>query len=334
MPNTFIIAEIGQAHEGSLGILHSYIDSLAESGVDAIKFQTHIAYAESSQDETFRVKFSYEDQTRYDYWKRMEFTEEQWRGIKEHCDKVGVEFISSPFSIAAVELLERLGVATYKIGSGEVTNYLMLDRIARTGKRVILSSGMSSYAELSAAYARFKDSGCKVDVLQCTTKYPTTFADVGLNVLGELKERFSGADVGLSDHSGSIYPSLAAVSAGAKILETHVVFDRRMFGPDATSSLLIDEFLELVKGVRAFETMLSTKIEKGSEDFSSLKTLFGKTLAISKDVKAGDIVKFEHLESKKPGNKGIPAKDYESVLGMRFTRDIKAWSFLSDEDIQ
>jgi N,N'-diacetyllegionaminate synthase len=146
----FIIAEIGQAHDGSLGILHSYIDAIAATGVDAIKFQTHIAEAESSMAEPFRVNFSYEDVTRYDYWHRMSFTKEQWIGIKEHCEKVGLEFISSPFSQAAVDLLESIGVTRYKIGSGETSNFLMLEKIAKTGKPIILSSGMSSYEELDA----------------------------------------------------------------------------------------------------------------------------------------------------------------------------------------
>ncbi len=155
----FIIAEIGQAHDGSLGILHSYIDAVAELGVDAIKFQTHIADAESSEFEPFRVKFSLQDETRFDYWKRIEFTPEQWGGIKKHCDKVGLEFISSPFSIAAVELLEILEVKRYKIASGEVSNFLMLEKIARTGKPVLLSSGMSSYGEIEACIDFFKPFG-------------------------------------------------------------------------------------------------------------------------------------------------------------------------------
>ena len=117
------MAEIGQAHEGSLGILHSYIDALSDTGIDAIKFQTHIAEAESSEYEPFRVEFSYEDKTRFDYWKRMEFSLSQWTGIREHCDEVGLEFISSPFSNMAVDWLEEIGVQEYKIGSGEVSNY-------------------------------------------------------------------------------------------------------------------------------------------------------------------------------------------------------------------
>ena len=144
----YLIAEIGQAHEGSLGILHSYIDAVASTGVQAIKFQLHLAQAESSSYEPFRVKFSYEDQTRYDYWKRMEFTLEQWKEIKTHCDEVGLDFICSPFSNLAVDWLEEIGVKYYKIGSGEVNNLLLLEKIAQTKKPVIISSGMSSFSEL------------------------------------------------------------------------------------------------------------------------------------------------------------------------------------------
>jgi N-acetylneuraminate synthase len=124
-----IIAEIAQAHDGSVGILHSYIDALATTGVDAIKFQTHIAEAESSQFEAFRIPFSYVDKTRFDYWKRMELTVQQWIEVKEHCHKIGVQFISSPFSCKAVDVLEEAGVDIFKIGSGEVSNLLLLEKI-------------------------------------------------------------------------------------------------------------------------------------------------------------------------------------------------------------
>lgn len=333
--STFIIAEVGQAHDGSLGILHSYIDAAAEAGVDAVKFQTHIATAESSEFEQFRVKFSYQDNTRYDYWSRMELTKEQWSAIKKHCDDVGVEFISSPFSVAAVELLEELGVETYKVGSGELTNFLMMDRIARTGKRVILSSGMSSYEELGLAFKRFERSSCQVDLLQCTTMYPTPYESVGLNVIPELIRKFPNSSVGLSDHSGSILPSLAAVSVGASILEAHIVFDRRMFGPDSTSSLDVNDFKNLVAGVRAFETLLTSEVNKDevSRDLSAVKAVFGKSLAVSSDVRAGDTICLSLLESKKPAGIGIPASDYESIVGRRFSRDLRAWSFITIEDI-
>ncbi|MEL6274555.1 MAG: N-acetylneuraminate synthase family protein [Bacteroidota bacterium] len=241
-----LIAEIGQAHDGSLGILHSYIDALAETGVDAIKFQTHIAEAESSVLEPFRINFSYEDKTRFDYWKRMSFTPEQWVEIKAHCDEKGLEFMSSPFSQAAVDLLEHLAVKRYKIGSGEVSNFLLLEKVARTGKPIILSSGMSSFTELDAAVAFLKDFGNEVSVLQCTTSYPTPAERIGFNVLAEMRERYPNCRVGLSEHTGKVATGIAARALGAELLEFHVVFDRRMFGPDASSSLTIDEVRELV----------------------------------------------------------------------------------------
>lgn len=330
---TYIIAEVGQAHDGSLGILHSYIDAVSKCGVDAIKFQTHIAAAESSKFEPFRVKFSYEDKTRYDYWKRMEFTLEEWRNIKKHCEDVGLEFLSSPFSNLAVDWLEEVGVKKYKIGSGEVSNYLMLEKIAKTEKDIILSSGMSSFAELDDTINFLKPFGNKLSVLQCTTKYPTSAEDIGLNVLGELKERYN-LPVGLSDHSSTIYPSLVAVSLGAEILEFHVIFDKKMFGPDSKSSLTIDEVKQLVNGVRFIEKSIENKIDKtDNSKFKELKNIFEKSLAVNKELKAGDVISFDDLEAKKPSGYGISAKEYKKVLGKKVNKDMNKWDFLTEDNI-
>lgn len=333
MGKTFIIAEIGQAHEGSLGILHSYIDALAKTGVDAIKFQTHIAEAESSEFEPFRVKFSYEDNTRYDYWKRMEFTLEQWKEIKRHCDEVGLEFMSSPFSNMAVDWLEEVGVKKYKIGSGEVSNFLMLEKIAKTGKDIILSSGMSNFDELDDTIAFLKQFNNNVSVLQCTTKYPTAAEDIGLNVLEELKTRYD-IPVGLSDHSSTIYPSLSAVSLGAEILEFHVVFDKQMFGPDSKSSLTMEEVKKLVEGVKFIESSISNTIDKGdNSNFKELKNIFEKSLAVNKNLKIGDVITFDDLEAKKPFGYGISAKEYKKVIGKKLNKDLSKWEFLKEEDV-
>jgi N-acetylneuraminate synthase len=332
----FIIAEIGQAHEGSLGILHSYIDALSDTGINAIKFQTHIAQAESSKYEPFRVKFSYEDDTRYDYWKRMEFTLNQWKEIKKHCDEVGLEFMSSPFSNMAVDWLEEIEVKRYKIGSGEVSNFLMLEKIAKTKKDIILSSGMSSFSELDDTISFLKSFGYNKDnlsVLQCTTKYPTQAEDIGLNILEELKERYN-LKVGLSDHSATIYPSLSAVSLGAEIIEFHAVFDKNMFGPDSKSSLTIKEIKQLVDGVRFIETSLNNKIDKtDNSKFKELKNIFEKSLAVNKDMKVGDIITFNDLEAKKPFGYGISAKEYKKIIGKKLTKDLNKWDFLTKEDI-
>lgn len=329
----YTIAEIGQAHEGSLGILHSYIDALAETGVNAVKFQTHIAEAESSEHEQFRVKFSYEDATRFDYWKRMEFTPEQWGGIKQHCEDQHLEFISSPFSIAAVELLEKLNVNKYKIGSGEVSNLLMLEVIAKTGKDIMLSSGMSSYTELDATVNFIKPFGNNLSVLQCTTSYPTKPEQWGLQVISELKQRYQ-IPVGFSDHSGDIFACLAATALGAEILEFHTVFDKRMFGPDTKSSLTIEEIKTLVSGIKAISKSIHTKTDKNNtEPYTGLKVLFEKSLAVNKPIKAGQTIKASDLESKKPKGYGIPANKYQSVVGKKLKRDLKQWDFLTEADI-
>ncbi len=333
MEKTFIIAEIGQAHDGSLGILHSYIDALAETGVDAIKFQTHIAKAESSVHEPFRVKFSYEDKTRYDYWRRMGFTLGQWKEIKAHCDEVGLEFMSSPFSQEAVDWLEEVGVKRYKIGSGEVNNFLMLEKVARTGKPVILSSGMSSFEELDRGVSFLNDRGVDVSILQCTTAYPTQPNEWGLNVIGELKDRYK-IPVGFSDHSGQPYACLAATSLGASVIEFHAVFDRRMFGPDSRSSLTIDEISFLVEGVRKIDEAFANSVDKhDNSKFSNLKGIFEKSLALNKDLPEGHIITFEDLETKKPKGFGLAAADFEKVLGKRLRRTMSKWDFLNEEDI-
>jgi N,N'-diacetyllegionaminate synthase len=334
MKEVFLIAEIGQAHEGSLGILHSYIDAVASTGVNAIKFQTHIAEAESSIHEPFRVKFSYEDDTRFDYWKRMSFTKKQWQGIKAHCDEVGLEFISSPFSQAAVDLLEELEVKRYKIGSGEVNNFLMLEKICRTGKPVILSSGMSSLTELDQAVEFVQSFGNDLSVLQCTTSYPTPPERIGLNVIQELIERYPSVRIGLSEHTSKIYTGIAAVAMGAKVLEFHTVFDKRMFGPDATSSLTIDETKQLVEGVRFIETSLNHPIEKSDNSpYLGLKKIFEKSLAVNKNLPEGHILTFDDLEAKKPANIGLPASKFKTVLGKSLKTAKKQYDFLKKEDL-
>src|SRR5574341_1605298 len=167
-----IIGEVAQAHDGSLGMAHAFIDAIANAGADAVKFQTHIAAAESTPGEPWRVKLSPQDATRYDYWKRMEFTEEQWGGLARHASERGLIFLSSAFSFEAVDLLNRIGVTAWKVGAGETTNLPMIERMARTGKPVILSSGMSTWAEMDAAVECVRKHEAPVAALQCTTAYP------------------------------------------------------------------------------------------------------------------------------------------------------------------
>lgn len=327
-----LIAEIAQAHDGSLGILHSYIDALAGAGVDVVKFQTHIAEAESSAHEPFRVNFSFEDATRYDYWERMGFAEEHWRGIKAHCDKAGVEFMSSCFSQAAVDMMERVGMARYKVGSGEVTNFLLLEKIARTGKPVILSSGMSSWKELDEAVAFVESFGNDLTVLQCTTAYPTPPERVGLNIMAELRARYQKVRVGLSEHTAKISTGIAAAALGAEVLEFHAVFDRRMFGPDAASSLTIDEISQLAAAVKNVQIMLAHPVDKTTnKQYEGLKAIFEKSLAVSRALPAEHLLTFDDLEAKKPAGHGIPARNFRKIIGTRLAKPLERYAFLTEE---
>lgn len=330
MDPVYIIGEIGQAHEGSIGLAHAYIDALAYAKVNAAKFQVHIADAESSVYEDFRIKAPYENGNRSDYWKRMEFSPTEWAQLKKHCEKVGLDFLASPFSMAAVDLLNKLDIKAFKIGSGEVDNLPMLDKIAATGKPTILSSGMSSWAELDRAMALLRGYQTPVSILQCTTAYPTRPHQWGLNVLDELSQRYR-VPVGFSDHSGDIFACLAAAALGACLLEFHITFDKRMGGPDASSSLTLRQAGMLVAGVRRIETALNFPVDKNANaTFSRMKSMFGKSLAVNRNLRKGERIQCGDLETKKPAGFGMAATRYQEVLGKPLAKDIAQWEFLTE----
>ena len=334
MEKTKIIAEIAQAHDGDLNILHSYIDALASTGVDIVKFQIHIAEKESSPYEKFRVPAKHKDKTRFDYWKRMEFTREEWISVKRHCEEKGLEFFASPFSLEAVRLLDGIGIKRYKVASGEIDNFLMLNCIRKTGKEIWISTGLATYSEIEKTLKFLDYPKEKIALFQCTTDYPTKPHEIGLNVIGELSGRF-GVRVGLSDHSGYIFPSLAAVTLGVELIECHVVFDKNMPLPDSNSSLIIDEFRTLVKGVRFIENAMRHPVDKNNtEGYKELKSLFGKSLVLNKDLKMGDIINLVDLEDRKPGNMGIPAKLYQDVVGRKLKVNLREGSFIKEDNVE
>ncbi len=328
-----IIAEVAQAHDGSLGTAHAYIDAAAEAGVDAVKFQTHIAAAESTPGEPFRVKFSKQDASRYDYWKRMEFSEAQWESLFDHARQRGLILLSTPFSFQAVELLDRLGVPAWKVGSGEVTNLPMLSRMAATRRPVLISSGMSSWEELDEAVAVVSAERAPMALLQCTTAYPCPPEKLGLNVLAELRDRY-GCPIGLSDHSGTIYASLAAVVLGANLLEVHIVFSRECFGPDVKASVTTAELKPLVEGVRFIERALASPLDKQqvADEMVDLKAMFAKSIVAARDLPRGHKLEAADLALKKPGT-GMPAARLGDVVGRRLARRVAADSLLAEEDL-
>lgn len=332
-PKCLIIAEVAQTHDGSLGAAHAYIDAVANAGADAVKFQTHIASAESTLGEPWRVKFSRQDASRYEYWKRMEFTEEQWRGLSEHANERGLIFLSSAFSPEAVEMLERVGVPAWKVGSGEVSNLPMLAKMARTGKPVILSSGLSDWDELDAAVNCVRENGAAVATLQCATAYPCPPEKLGLNVIAELRRRYN-CHAGLSDHSGRIYAGLAAAALGAKMIEVHVAFSRECFGPDVVASITTTELKQLLEGVRFIERALAHPADKRAvaEELGDLRKVFGKSIVAARDLKAGDLISAEDIAFKKPGT-GIPAARFNEVINRRLKRSVAANTLLSEDDL-
>lgn len=267
-----IVAEVGMAHDGSLALAHSYIDEVAyilniyRPG-HAIKFQCHIAEAESTSDEPWRVAPQYrQDVSRQAYWARTEFTSDQWRELAEHAKERGLIFLCSPFSVRAVNILNDL-VPAWKIASGEVGNLPMLEAIKATGKPVILSTGMSTEKEIRSALVHFGwvDSEEAVierplALLQSVSMYPTPLHKVGLNVLEHHLYQHA-YQVGLSDHSGTPWPSIAAITMGASIVEVHVTFDRRMQGFDADSSIDLADLGRIADYADAFEKM-KVKVDK------------------------------------------------------------------------
>ena len=328
-----IIGEVAQSHDGSLGMAHAFIDAIAAAGADAVKFQTHIASEESTPAEPWRVRFSPQDETRYQYWQRMEFTSEQWAGLKQHADDAGILFLSTPFSEPAVDLLRNVGMKVWKIASGEVGNFPLLERMISSGDPVILSSGMSDWTELDEAVDLIRDNGNPLAVLQCTSAYPCPPERIGLNMLEAIHERYD-LPVGLSDHSGNIYAGLAAVTLGAEILEVHVALSREMFGPDVPASVTTTELRQLAEGVRQIERMTASPMDKSGldDERTQLRKLFTKSVVAGADLPAGTVLAAEHLKLKKPGT-GLNASHLPNLIGRKLRRGLSVDDFLSQNDL-
>ncbi|MBN2123869.1 MAG: N-acetylneuraminate synthase family protein [Deltaproteobacteria bacterium] len=329
-----VIGEVAMGHDGSLGLAHSYIDAIARAGADAVKFQTHIFDAEGTRAEPFRVPFSPQDATRRDYWIRTAFTEEQWGGLSRHASEKGLFFLSSPFSEKAAAILRRAGVAAWKIPSGETGNIPLLEDLVSDGLPMLLSTGMSPMTEIDAAAWKVRKAECPLVVMQCTSIYPCPPERVGLNMLAVFRERYS-CPVGLSDHSGTIYPGLAAATLGIQALEVHVTLSREMFGPDVCASVTTTELAQLVEGVRWIELMRRDEVDKDktAENLAPLRDIFTKSLVASRSIPAGTILERSMLALKKPGN-GIPSSMMDRVIGRRVMVDLGEDDLIREGDLE
>ena len=269
-----------------------------------------------------------------DVGRRMEWSESVWRELRAHADERGLLFLSSPFSMEALELLVRVGVAGWKVASGEINNFALLDAMTATGQPVVLSTGMSPPEEIDAAVARVQAAGVPLAVMQCTSIYPCPPELVGLNLLPEFRARY-GCAVGLSDHSATIYPSIAAAQVGCELVEVHVTLSREMFGPDVVASVTTAELRQLVEGIRFVEAMRRHPLDKARlpESVTSLRGIFMKSVVAARDLAAGTVLAAEHLGSKKPGC-GIPANELPKLVGRRVRRDVARDALIAWDDLE
>ena len=328
----YIVAEVGQAHEGSLRFAHSFIDSAATAGADAVKFQHHIPTSESTVDEPFRVAMGSQDTSRYEYWARTSFSVGQWYEIKSHCDDRKIEFLCSPFSFEAVGILRRVGVKAWKVASGEVFESDFIEHLCQDNIPLIASTGLASYADVNKIVAVCESHSIPLAVLQCTTEYPTPLDRVGLNVIERLEQY--GIVAGLSDHSGQVFPSLAALSLGASIIEIHVTFNRDIAGPDTTSSLTFEELRLICESRDAFHKMNMSPVDKDllARSLGELRNNFRRSVTTKEILSKDTILTKDMLTSKKPGW-GIPWSEVDSVVGKRLKHNVEPNRLLTLDDL-
>ena len=313
----YIIAEIAQAHDGSLGNALKFIEEAKNCGADAVKFQAHLASAESTSRDSFRVNIFPQDSSRFNYWKRMEFSGQDWILIDQTCKKHGIDLIVSPFSVESLRLLEGLNVKYLKIGSGEITNLELISACLKTNLPIIISSGMSSWDELRICSDYCKKFTSNFSFLQCTSKYPSNLTEIGLNNIPLLKSRLGAKLVGLSDHSGDEDVGIAACAQGAEILEVHLCWHKSMFGPDTSSSLDPSQLTRLCN-FRDKMKLLQIATDKDilANNLKAMKTLFERSLVASQDLKSGTLINETHIAYKKPAG-GLTLNSKEKLIGKR-----------------
>lgn len=330
-----VVAEVGMGHDGSISIAHAMIDVAARAGADAVKFQTHIAAAESTPLELFRKPGSLPDATRHDYWLRTEFTTEEWSGLAAHTRSAGLEFLSSPFSVEAAHMLASIGMPAWKIASGEIGNEPLLDYVGSTGQPVILSTGLSTIDETESLVRRFQGKGCPSVVLHCTTEYPCRPESINLGIMDVYRRRL-GCPIGFSDHSGQTYAGLAAVAAyAADVVEVHVVLCSEMPGPDTRASLTPQQLSDMIEGVRFIEAALQGAQSKDvlTDEQRVLRAMFGRSVVAAHPLSEGSVLGLADLAAKKPAG-GLPADKMGELVGRRLKRSLGQDEIVLMDDVE
>ena len=331
MNKTFVIAEAGVNHNGSMEIAKQLIDKASEAGADAVKFQTFKAeklVCKTAKKAEYQLETTDRLETQYEMLKKLELTEQTHEILMEYCDKKKIMFLSTPFERDSIKLLSKLGMQIFKVPSGEITNLPYLREIAKQKKQVILSTGMSSMEEVRAAVKVLKNNGAgDITVLHCNTQYPTPVQDVNLLAMVKMREE-TGLAVGYSDHTQGIEIPIAAVALGAEVIEKHFTLDKNMKGPDHKASLEPQELKCMVEAIRKIEIAMGNGIKQVSESEKPNVDIVRKSIVAAADIKKGEKYTEKNLTTKRPGN-GISPMRWDEMIGMTADRDYE-----TDEMIQ
>jgi N,N'-diacetyllegionaminate synthase len=321
----FIIAEAGVNHNGSLEMALQLIDVAVAAGADAVKFQTFKAekvIAVNAPKAGYQKQTTGSDESQLEMIKKLELDETSHIQLYQYCQHKGIQFLSTPFDLESVDLLERLGLETFKIPSGEITNLPYLRKLGALKKRLILSTGMADLGEIEDALDVLAESGTplkNITVLHCNTEYPTPFEDVNLRAMLTIGHAF-GVAVGYSDHTPGIEVAVAAVALGAAVLEKHFTLDRNLPGPDHKASLEPDELKAMVQAIRNIEKALGNGIKRPSPSEFKNKSIARKSLVATQTIKTGELFSADNITAKRPGA-GISPMRWDKVMGQLAQKD-------------
>lgn len=334
----FIIAEAGINHNGSVEIAKRLVDAAVRAGADAVKFQTFKAeslISKNAPKAEYQKKNTNKAETQFEMIKRLELDKNAHRELIKYCKQKGITFLSSPFDLPSIDLLNGLGLRIFKIPSGEITNFPYLRKIGALNKKVIISTGMANLAEIKEALDILISAGTKkqdIVVLHCNTAYPAAIGDVNLKAILTIKEAFK-VKVGYSDHTLGIEIPIAAVALGAQVLEKHFSLSKNMTGPDHKASLEPHELKALVKAIRNIEKALGDGIKEPTKNEEEIKRVVRKSIVVKNDISKGTRLTKDMLDIKRPGI-GIEPRFLNRVIGKTSRRAIKKDSLIKFRDLR
>ncbi|MEA4821528.1 MAG: N-acetylneuraminate synthase [Erysipelotrichales bacterium] len=331
MNKTFIIAEAGDNHNGNFDLALKLVDIAVEAKADCVKFQTFITeniIAKNAKKADYQIKNTGSTENQFEMVKKLELSFEQFKEIKKYCDKKNILFLSTPFDLDSIDFLNSIEIPFWKIPSGEITNLPYLEKIAKTGKDIIMSTGMATMSEISETLNVLRSNGSgKITLLHCNTEYPTPMIDVNLKAMQSFAENFQ-VDFGYSDHTVGIEVPIAAVALGASVIEKHFTIDKNMEGPDHKASLEPNELKEMVTSIRNIELALGSSFKFPTPSESKNKDIARKSIVAKTNIRRGDILTTDNVTTKRPGT-GISPMCWYDIIGTKAIKD-----FIEDEEIK